>query len=67
MFARCFYGYCESMWREEGNICFQEVDVVKRKNLEEVKVENMDEPARCFLEHPGFQAVCLNYWVLQAA
>ena len=54
-------------WREKGNICFLEVDVVKRKNLEAVKVETMGETARCFLKHPGFQAVCLNYWVLQAA
>ena len=55
------------MWREEENICCQEVDVVKRKNLEAVDVENMEEPPKCIVEHPGFQAVCLNYWVLQAA
>ena len=27
----------------------------------------MEEPAKCIVEHPGFQAVCLNYWVLRAA
>ena len=67
MFARCFYGYCQTMWQQEGNICFQEVDVVKRKYLEAVEVENMEEPPKCIVEHPGFQAVCLNYWVLRAA
>ena len=56
------------MWRVEAeNICFQEVDVVKCKNLEAVEVENMEEPPKCIVEHPGFQAICLNYWVLQAA
>ena len=27
MFARCLYGYCQTVWWEEENICFQEVDV----------------------------------------
>ena len=40
---------------------------VKCKYLEAVEVENMEEPPKCIVEHPGFQAVCLNYWVLRAA
>ena len=43
------------------------MDVVKRKYLEAFEVENMEEPPKCIVEHPGFQAVCLNYWVLRAA
>ena len=35
--------------------------------MEAVEVENMEEPPKCIVEHPGFQAVCLNYWVLRAA
>ena len=40
---------------------------VKCKYLEAVEVENMEEPPKCLVEHPGFQAVFLNYWVLRAA
>ena len=40
---------------------------VKCKYLEAVEVENMEEPPECIVEHPGFQAVCLNYWVFRAA
>ena len=61
MFARCLYGYCTTMWQEEGNICLQEEDVVKRKNLQAVEVKNMEERPKCIVEHPGFQALCLNY------
>ena len=43
------------------------MDVVKSIYLEAVEVENMEEPPKCIVEHPGFQAVCLNYWVLRAA
>ena len=32
------------------------------------KVENkMDGGYSCIVEHPGFDAVCLNVWVLQTA
>ena len=55
------------MWREEENICWREVEVVYRKNLEAVEVEQLEEPPQCIVDHPGFHAVCLNYWVLQAA
>ena len=43
------------------------MDVVKRKYLEAIEVENIEEPPKGIVEHPGFQAVCLNYWVLRAA
>ena len=39
---------------------------VKCKYLEALEVENIEEPPKCIVEHPGFQAVCLNYWVLRA-
>ena len=55
------------LWREEKNICYQEVDVIKRKNFEAVEVERMEKPPKCIVVHLGFQAVCLNYWVLEAA
>ena len=66
MFARFLYGYFQTMWQEEENTCFQEVDVVKRKNLEAVEAENMEDPPKCIVEHPGFQSIWRNLWVLQA-
>jgi len=55
------------MWREEENICCQEIDPVVRKNLEAAEVEQLDNPPVCIVNHPGFHAVCLNVWVLQTA
>ena len=43
------------------------MDVVKCKYLEAVEVGNMEERPKCIVEHPGFQAVCMNYWLLRAA
>lgn len=31
------------------------------------KMNQMDIPVKCITEHPGFEAVCLNVWVLQTA
>ena len=43
------------------------IDAVSRKNVEAVEVEQLEEPPQCIAHHSGFHAVCLNYWVLQAA
>ena len=37
------------------------------KNKEAVEVGECEQPPSCITEHPGFQAVCLDRWVLQAA
>ena len=65
--TRCQCGNCQSMPREEENICCQEVDAVKNKNLEAVTVAELQTEPRCLVQHPGFEAVCLNVWVLQTA
>ena len=39
--TRCQRGNCQSMWREEENIFYQEVNVVENKNLEDVPVEQL--------------------------
>ena len=39
--TRCQRGNCQSMWGEEENIFYQEVDVVENKNLEDVTVEQL--------------------------
>ena len=50
------------MLREEESICY-----CQEQNLEAVAVEQLEEPPGCIVYHPGFQAVCLNVWVLQTA
>ena len=55
------------MLREEENICCQEVDAVKNKNLEAVTVEELQAEHRCIDQHPGLEAVCLNVLVQQTA
>ena len=47
------------MWREEENICCQEVEAVE--------VEELQAEPRCIVQNPGFETVCLNVWVLQTA
>ena len=41
------------MWREEENICCEEVDAVKNKNLEAVAVEELPAEPRYIFQHPG--------------
>ena len=38
--TRCLCGNCQLMWREEENIFYREVDVVKNKNWEDVTVDS---------------------------
>lgn len=35
--------------------------------LQHVRAPNDSDPAGCILDHPGFNAVCLNIWVLETA
>ena len=65
--TRCQCGNCQAMEREEESICCQEVDAVRKKNLEDVMEEQLQAELRCIVQHPGFEAVCLNVWVLQTA
>ena len=47
------------MDRVEESVCCQEIKEV-------AQVEQLGIPG-CITDNPGFQAVCLNQWVLQAA
>lgn len=49
------------MLREEENICCQEVDEVKNKNVEAIAVEELQAEPRCIVQHPGFEAAWLQY------
>ena len=55
------------MKREEEGIFCQEVDAVRDKFFEDVREERLQAEPRCIKQHPGFEAVCLNVWVLQTA
>ena len=59
MFYRCHCGNCQIMSTTEECICCCEIAQVVAK-LE-------DGGAPCITEHEGFDAVCLNRWVLQTA
>ena len=56
-----FFYYKVSVWklqisvREEENIFYEKVYVVKNKNLEDVAVEQLQAEARCIVQHPGFE------------
>ena len=51
----------------EECVCCSEIDCVVAKNNEAVEAEGLNEPLVCITQHPGFNAVCLNHWVLQTA
>ena len=54
-------GRCEIMpTRQECVCCCDIVEV-------QLKKETTDEAIQCITLHPGFEAVCLNVWVLQTA
>ena len=55
------------MKREKESICCQEVDAVRNKIFEDVREERLQAEPRCIKQHLGFEAVCLNVWVLQTA
>ena len=62
--------FCFDLWkmfREEENLCCQEIEGIKCKNLEALEVEQLDHPPNSIVDHPSFRAVCLNVWVLQTA
>ena len=50
----------------EESICCQEILEILWKNEEVAQVEQFQIP-NCITDNPGFQAVCLSLWVLQAA
>ena len=51
------------------SICCKEIPEVCNKNVEAVEQHETKEVpiCTCITQHPGFQAVSLNRWVLQTA
>ena len=58
---------CQVMPRQDECKCCLEFEQIVTKNSEAVKMGDCEQPPSCITQHPGFQAVCLNKWVLQAA
>lgn len=54
------------MDREEESVCCLEISACVGMNEEAAQVEKIPV-MECITDNPGFQAVCLNYWVLQVA
>ncbi|CAC5418551.1 unnamed protein product [Mytilus coruscus] len=57
----CDCGHCESMPTANECICCQEL------NRMTDKMEELPSPTQCITEHPGFEPVCLNQYVLETA
>lgn len=53
------------MDREVECVCCQEIREIREKNKKVSEVENLQ--ISCITDNPGFKAVCLNRWVLEAS
>lgn len=53
------------MDREVECLCCHEVNKIRQKNQIVSEEENLT--INCITDNPGFKAVCLNRWVLEAA
>ena len=47
-------------------VCCQEIQQVLDE-LQRVRAPNDVDPSGCILDHPDFNAVCMNVWVLETA
>ena len=64
---RCTCGNCQVLGRVEACICCQKIEAVQNKLIKAVTSGECEEQPQCITQHPGFQAVCINRWVLQVA
>ena len=55
------------MDREEECVCCHEIEQVANKNEEVMEYIKPTLPYDSITDNPGFHAVCLDRWVLQAA
>ena len=62
IYNRCECGHCILMATSAKCVCCKEVTQIMAK----IKEAN-ESIISCITERPGFEAVCLNVWVLQAA
>lgn len=62
-FNRCQCGNCTSMDTADESVCCRELQRV----LEKLEDQNLETQPECIILHPGYEAVCLNEWVLATA
>lgn len=62
LYLRCTCGHCAIMSTSLDCVCCKEIPEVCGK-INELGNSSI----HCITEHPGFDAVCLNVWVLQVA
>ena len=55
------------MDRAEECVCCHEIPQVVNKNMEVFETDKLVTKPDCITDNPGFEAVCLNHWVLQVA
>jgi len=70
LYLRCQCGSCQVMDRVEECICCQEIEATVTTCQSVVNDGEMytNQPIPpCITQHPGFQAVCTNKWVLRTA
>ena len=67
IYFRCTCGNCQILNRNEECTYCSEFPEICNKNREAVEMGEVAEAPVCITQHPGFQAVCLNRWVLQTA
>ena len=67
IYFRCTCENCQIWSRNKECTCCSEFPQMCDKNREAVGMGEVAEAPVCITHHPGFQAVCLNRWVLQTA
>ena len=67
IYLRCTCENCQILNRNEERTCCSEFPEICNKNREAVEMGEVAETPVCITQHPGFQAVCLNRWVLLTA
>ena len=67
IYFRCTCENCQILNRNEECTCCSEFPEICNKNREAVEMGEVADTPVCITQHPGFQAVCLNRWVLQTA
>lgn len=61
LLCRCSCGCCQAMPTAVECVCCQDIPQVFEK------LNELSNPVQCITMHPGFNNVCLDVWVLQAA
>ena len=52
------------MDRAEECVYCQEIPQVVNKNMEVFETDKLETKPDCIIDNTGFEAVCLNHWVL---